>query len=283
MDPQTEAKRAVGLAAAALVEDGMRLGLGTGSTTAFAIAAIGRRVADGLRVAGVPTSFAAARLARLHGVPTLDLADLDFSDGPPLDLALDGADEVGPSLDLVKGRGAAHVREKVVAALAERFVVLADPSKLVDRLGSTMPVPVEVLPFALPAVEHALRQLGAEPTLRMGQKKDGPVVTDQGLWITDARFDGIAEPAALAAEIDGLPGVLGHGPPVTLRMGQKKDGPVVTDQGLWITDARFDGIAEPAALAAEIDGLPGVLGHGLFVGLATAVLVGEPGGEVRRL
>lgn len=233
--PATEAKRAVGTAAADLVEDGMRLGLGTGSTTAFAIEAIGRRIAtEGLSVVGVPTSFAAERLARDAGVPTTTLDDLGLDDLPtaqaPLDLALDGADEVSPALHLIKGRGAAHVREKVVASLAARFVVLVDASKEVDRLGTTMPVPVEVLPFAEAAVTRALRGLGAEPMLRMGERKDGPVVTDQGLWIVDARFDGIDDPGALSAALDGL---------------------------------------------------PGVLGHGLFIGLATDVLVGEEGGSVR--
>ena len=230
-----EAKRAAGLAAAALVEDGMRLGLGTGSTTAFAIEAVGRRVREeGLTVVGVPTSYAAERLAREHGVPVRTLDDLGLAAlptaQPPLDLALDGADEVDPEGRLIKGRGGAHVREKVVAALAARFAVLVDPSKEVERLGTTTPVPVEVLPFAEPAVARALRGLGAEPALRMGERKDGPVVTDQGLWILDARF------------------------------------PAIDDAG---------------ALGADIDAVPGVLGHGLFVGLATDVLVGGAGGEVR--
>ncbi len=235
-DSQTEAKRATGHAAAALVEDGMRLGLGTGSTTAFAIEAIGQRVREGLRVVGVPTSFAAERLARAAGVPVVSLDGLGLDDpaaGPhPLDLALDGADEVSPAGDLIKGRGAAHVREKVVAALAARFVVLVDASKRVERLGTAQPVPVEVLPFAEPAVARSLRALGADPVLRMGERKDGPVVTDQGLWVLDARFDGVDDPAALGAAIDGL---------------------------------------------------PGVLGHGLFVGLATDVLVGTAGGGIEHL
>lgn len=236
-DPADLAKRAVGVAAAGLVESGMRLGLGTGSTTAFAIEAIGQRVREeGLVVTGVPTSFAAERLARQHGVPLLTLDDLGLDSMDPkkaaLDLAIDGADEVSPDLDLIKGRGAAHVREKVVAALAARFVVLVDNSKLVERLGTTMPVPVEVLPMAAAAVARSLRGLGGAPTLRMGKNKDGPVVTDQGFWILDARFDGIEHPGGLGAAIDGL---------------------------------------------------PGVLGHGLFVGMATEVLVGEAGHDVRRI
>ena len=230
-----DAKRAAAHAAVELVRDGMRLGLGTGSTTAFAIEALGARVRrDGLRVVGVPTSFQAERLARQAGVPltTFDAIGLDTlpSSEPVLHLAFDGADEVDPEGRLIKGRGAAHVREKVVAALAARFVVLIDPSKEVVRLGTRMPVPVEVLPMAAPAVERALRRLGAETSLRQGEAKDGPVVTDQGLWVVDARFPSIAAPEALAAEIDRT---------------------------------------------------PGVLGHGLFLDLTTDVLVGEPGGSVR--
>lgn len=217
VDPQDLAKQAAGEAAAAFVRDGMRLGLGTGSTTAFAIAALGRRVREeGLRVAGVPTSFAAERLAREHGVPLLTVDDLGLdrlAPGlPALDLALDGADEVDANLGLIKGRGGAHVREKVVAALTDRFIVLADDSKRVERLGTTMPVPVEVLPMAAEAVARSLRGLEAEPVLRMARAKDGPVVTDQGLWILDARFpDGIADAGAVSDAIDTMPGVLGHG------------------------------------------------------------------------
>lgn len=238
VDPQDLAKQAAGEAAAALVESGMRLGLGTGSTTAFAIEALGRRVREeGLRVAGVPTSFAAERLARQHGVPLLTVDDLGLdrlAPGlPALDLALDGADEVDANLGLIKGRGGAHVREKIVAALTDRLVILADGSKCVERLGTTMPVPVEVLPMAAEAVARSLRGLGAAPTLRMARAKDGPVVTDQGLWILDARFP--------------------------------------------------DGIEDAAAVSDAVDRMPGVLGHGLFLGMATDVLVGHEDGRVEHV
>ncbi|MBE2185187.1 MAG: ribose-5-phosphate isomerase RpiA [Rhodothermales bacterium] len=217
-------KAAVGRAAAALVEDGMTLGLGTGSTTAFALQEIGRRIREnGLRVRGVPTSFAAERLARQHGIPLTS-----FEETPSLDLALDGADEVSPSLDLVKGRGAAMTREKIVAAQAARFVVLVDASKRVPRLGTKMPVPVEVLPMAVTPVAAILEALGATVAVREGSGKDGPVVTDQGLWILDASFDG--------------------------------------------------GLTDPAITAAAIKIVPGVLDHGLFVGMATDVLVASPEG-----
>jgi ribose 5-phosphate isomerase A len=224
----SDAKRAAGDAAANLVTSGMKLGLGTGSTTAFALEAIGRRVREeGLRVFGVPTSFAAERLARKYGIP---LTSLDAE--PHLDLALDGADEVDPSLGLIKGRGAAHTREKVVAAQAREFVVLVDPSKEVERLGTKFAVPVEVLPLALAPVMLRLERLGAEPTVREGQAKDGPVVTDQGFFVIDARF--------------------------------------------------AEGLDDPERVAAEIGAMPGVLEHGLFLGMATGAIIGEADGSVRR-
>lgn len=202
------AKQAVGEKAATLVEDGMRLGLGTGSTTAYALEAIGRRIQEEeLDVTGVPTSFAAERLARAHRIP---LTTLD--DNPHLDVAFDGADEVDPELRLIKGRGGAHSQEKVVAAQATRFIVLIDPSKRVDRLGTRHKVPVEVLPMAVTPVTQFLQEVGATPTLRVGEEKDGPVVSDQGFWIIDAEFpSGIEDPAALNQALCTRPGVLDHG------------------------------------------------------------------------
>ncbi len=141
---QADAKESVGREAAALVQPDMLLGLGTGSTASAALRALGRRVREeGLRVAGVATSFASERLAR-----ELDIRLVSMDEVSRLDLAFDGADEIDPMLNLIKGRGAAHSREKVVAALADRFVVLGDPTKLVDQLGSRAPVPVEVMPMA---------------------------------------------------------------------------------------------------------------------------------------
>lgn len=202
------AKQAAGENAATLVRDGMRLGLGTGSTTAYALEAIGQRVREeGLDVRGVPTSFAAERLARHHGIP---LTTLD--DDPQLDLAIDGADEVDDALRLIKGRGGAHTREKVVATQAERFVVVVDPTKEVDELGSEQPLPIEVLPMAATPISDALRDWGATPKLRMAEAKDGPVVTDQGFWIIDAHFsEGIDDPSALDRILGMRPGVLDHG------------------------------------------------------------------------
>ncbi len=131
---------------------------------------------------------------------------------PRLDLALDGADEVDPALNLIKGRGAAMTRERIVAAEAARFVVLVDASKRVPRLGTQMPVPIEVVPQAAAPVLRRLAAMGAAATVREGSGKDGPVVTDQGLWVIDARFPGgLSDPARMAAVLKAMPGVLDHG------------------------------------------------------------------------
>ena len=198
-------KAVAGKAAAALVEKGMRVGLGTGSTTAFAILELGRRIREeGLHCVGTPTSFAAERLAREAGIPLATLDEL-----PRLDIALDGADEVDPNLNLIKGRGAAHTREKIVEALADRFVVLVDDSKMVAKLGTKMPLPVEVLPMAVTPVMRRIEALGGKPELRMGKMKDGPVVTDQGFWVIDAHFpNGLGDLAVLNTELLKTPGVL---------------------------------------------------------------------------
>lgn len=201
------AKQRVGEQVAGWIGDGMVVGLGTGSTAVRAIEALGRRIArDGIRVTGVPTSFFAERAAREHGIPLTSLDQVER-----VDLAFDGADEVSPQLDLIKGRGAAHSREKVVAAAAARFVVLVDEGKLVDRLGTKFPVPVEVMPMAVSPVMRTMARMGGRPELRLGVRKDGPVVSDQGFWILDVRFDGIDDPGALDRAIRAVPGVLDHG------------------------------------------------------------------------
>ena len=151
-------------------------------------------------------SFAAERMAREHGIR---LTTLDQS--PKLDLAFDGADEVDPDFTLIKGRGAAQTREKIVAAQASQFVVLVDESKMVDQLGFRMPLPIEVVPMAVTPVMNVLKALGAVPDLRMGMKKDGPVVSDQGMWIVDAMFDGISNPEHVNRVLLMTPGVVDHG------------------------------------------------------------------------
>lgn len=202
-DGSDEAKRRAGEAAADRVTDGQVVGLGTGSTAAHAIRALGRAVDGGLDVRGVPTSFAARHLAREVGVPLTTLEE-----ATP-DVAIDGADEVErDSLALVKGGGAAHAREKYVDTAADELLVVADPSKLVGSLAG--PVPVEVLPDAHPVVAAAIRDLGGEPTLRTATEKDGPVVTDNGNLVLDCAFEN-ARLAQLDPTLSAVPGVVAHG------------------------------------------------------------------------
>ncbi|GGI03130.1 ribose-5-phosphate isomerase RpiA [Egicoccus halophilus] len=197
------AKRVAGEAAAELVEDGMRLGLGTGSTVAYFLDALAAR---GLDVAGVPTSEATATRCRELGIRLLDVATTDA-----LDLAVDGADELDAGLELTKGGGGALLREKVVAALADRFVVIATRDKLVDRLGDTFPVPVEVVPFALGPVGRVLTERGFELTERT-DAEGRSYRTDNGNAILDARMPaGIADPAVTDVALALIPGVAAHG------------------------------------------------------------------------
>jgi ribose 5-phosphate isomerase A len=206
-DLQAAAKKAVGEHVASLISSGMTLGIGTGSTAAMAIEALGRRIAEeGLQVRGVATSFAAERLARQHGIGLTTLDEI-----PDLDLAFDGADEVDPAFTLIKGRGAAQTREKIVASRAKQFIVLVDESKMVDKLGYRMPLPVEVVPMAVTPVMKVLCALGATAEIRMGMKKDGPVVSDQGMWVVDAMFDGISDPEHVNDVLLKTPGVVDHG------------------------------------------------------------------------
>jgi ribose 5-phosphate isomerase A len=201
-------KQQVGKAAADRVQSGSIIGLGTGSTTAYAIQYLGDRLKDGslTDIKGIPTSFQASVLAKQYGIPLTTLDEVDR-----IHIAIDGADEVDPQKQLIKGGGAAHTREKVVDGLAEQFIVVVDQSKLVQTLGSTFPVPVEVLPMAIAPVMRALEKLGGKPELRMGVKKDGPVITDQGNMVVDAKFEAIANPAELEQTINNIPGVLENG------------------------------------------------------------------------
>ena len=223
-----EAKRRAGESAAEAVADGMVVGLGSGSTAAHAVRALGREVDAGLDVRGVPTSFQSRELAREVGVPLVGLDEVST-----LDLAIDGADQVA-GRDLVKGGGAAHAREKIVDAAAERFLVVVDPSKQADALDQ--PVPVEVLPDARTTVADGVRELGGDPTLRMAvaTEKDGPVVTDNGNLVLDCEFGRIAEPAALAADLSALPGAVEHG----LFVGMADELHVGSADGVTVT--RFD-------------------------------------------
>ncbi|HUH79035.1 MAG TPA: ribose-5-phosphate isomerase RpiA [Methanoregula sp.] len=198
------AKRLAGYQAAEMVDDGMIVGLGTGSTVFFMIERLSSRVREGLDVRGVPTSYQTAIQAREYGIP---LTTLD--DHPVIDIAIDGADQVDPRLRLIKGRGAAHTREKCVAAAAMKFVVVVDEAKLVPHLSGQ--VPVEVIPFAARPVMNQLRGLGCLPFIREAVKKDGPVITDNGNFIVDCRFAEIPEPELLESSIAAIPGVVESG------------------------------------------------------------------------
>jgi len=198
------AKRAAGYQAAERVKEGMIIGLGTGSTVMYTMERLSQRIHEGLTIAGIPTSFQTAIRAREYGIP---LTTLD--DHPVIDLAIDGADEVDPLLRLIKGRGAAHTREKCVAAAARQFIVVVDEQKMVPCLEGL--VPVEIIPFAIRPVMDQITAMGGIPVLREGVKKDGPVITDNMNFIIDARFETLGEPEKLEASIGLIPGVVESG------------------------------------------------------------------------
>jgi ribose 5-phosphate isomerase A len=218
------------------VAGGMVLGLGTGRAAEAFIERLAERSRAGLRVRGVPTSQRSDELARRLNIEVVSLEEIDR-----IDIAFDGADEVAPDLSLTKGLGGALLREKVVASEAEQFVVLVTAEKLVERLGTKAPIPIEVVQFAAPTVTRRLKKLGGKPTLRRKQ------------------------------------GAPAQGPAV-------KGFPYLTDNQNWILDTDFGPIDRPGELDAEIRAIPGVVGTGLFVGMASAVIVGEEGSirELRR-
>jgi len=208
------------------VRDGMRLGLGTGSTARHFVDLLGERVRAGLKVTGVPTSEATRAQAEQCGIA---LTTLD--DTPELDLTIDGADEIDPALNLIKGGGGALLREKIVAAASTRMTVIADTTKWVDTLGR-FPLPIEVMPFGLGATRNAIAR--------------------------------VLQAAACPAEL-------------VLRKAANGLA-FVTDGGHWIVDAKCQRIPDAGRLAADLSGIPGVVEHGLFIGLATKVILADPAG-----
>jgi len=204
----SETKKLAGAQASRLIQDGMVVGIGTGSTVAYLIEELGRRVREeGIHIVGVPTSFQSRLMCGQLGIPVRDMQDCTH-----LDLAIDGADEVDPNLDVIKGGGGAQTREKVVASMATEFVVIVDESKLVPALGTAFPIPVEVLPSSLAFVERVVREMGATPTLRMGTAgKDGPVVTDNGQFLLDLRFAPGTDLRIADAKLHQTPGVIETG------------------------------------------------------------------------
>ncbi len=200
-------KEIAGNKAAEYVSDGMVVGLGTGSTAEFAIKAIGARVASGLHITAISTSEASTQLAESLGIEVVSLED-----EPVVDLTIDGADEVDPQLNLIKGLGGALLREKIVAAASTREIIIVDPSKLVDQLGTKAPLPVEVVPFAWSLVQRRLMDQHLRTELRRSTDNDAPYTTDNGNFILDCHFpQGIAAAADSERQINDIPGVVENG------------------------------------------------------------------------
>jgi ribose 5-phosphate isomerase A len=208
LDAVQQAKQKAALEAVRHVKDGFIVGLGSGSTAAFAIEALGKRMkTEKLHVMGIPTSYQAFLLAVDCGIPITTL-----DEHPEIDVTIDGADQITPQLDLIKGMGAALAREKIVAAASKLNVIIGDEKKKVTLLGeNNQVVPIEVLPFAISLTKRKIIDAGGKPTLREGKGKLGPVITDNGNAILDSNFGEIANPAELSIKIKMIPGVVETG------------------------------------------------------------------------
>ena len=204
LQTQNQEKQTAARAAVALVESGSVVGLGSGSTAAYAVQFLAERVREGLKIVGIPTSQKTKLLAEELGIRLATLGEHS-----QIDIDIDGADEIDPFLNVIKGGGGALLREKVIASISRRFVVIADSSKQVTRLGK-FPLPVEVIPFAEKLIRQKIADLGAEVSLRRDADSN-PYVTDEGHHILDCCFGEIADPAALAQKIRAFPGVVEHG------------------------------------------------------------------------
>lgn len=201
-----EAKRKAGIESAKLVKDGFIVGLGTGSTSSYVIKEIGRRMREeGINILAIPTSFKSKDLAIECGIP---LTTLDKNPSP--DIAIDGADQVDPKINLIKGMGGALTREKIVDSAAKTLVIVVDASKVTKNLGIDQPVPVEILPFALKPAEFRLQNIGGIPRLRSSSRNE-PFITDNGNYIFDVEFGSIDNPENLEKEINNIPGVIENG------------------------------------------------------------------------
>lgn len=202
-----EAKKKASLEAVKHIKDGFTIGLGSGSTVAYAIQEIGKRIQQRkLRILGVPTSHQAMMLAVHCGIPITTL-----NEHPQLNLTIDGADQIDRQLNLIKGMGGALTREKIVASATKQFVIVADETKLTEKLGANCAVPVEVLPFALPTVMLKMQEKGGKPVLREAKGKVGPVVTDNGNFIVDVDFGHINAPKEMDSQLKSIPGIIETG------------------------------------------------------------------------
>ncbi len=216
-------KKQAGETAADFVESGMVVGLGSGSTAIFATRRIAHHIHSGALadIIAIPTSLATERSAIELGIPLTSLAK-----HPRIDITIDGADEVDPAFNLIKGGGGAHLREKIVAQATERLVIVVDASKLVPQLGTSWAIPIEVIPFGWEAQARYLEALGATPKLRLDG--DAPFQTDQGNLILDADFGAIADPAGLARQLEARAGIVEHG----LFIGMARDVVVAGGDGV---------------------------------------------------
>ena len=202
-----EARKRAASAAVKHLKNGFKVGLGSGNTAAYAIKEMGRKILQmKWRILGVPTSHQALRLAVASGIPITTL-----DEHPELDLTIDGADQLDKDLNLIKGMGGALTREKIVASTTKELVIVADQTKLAEKLGKNQPIPVEVLPFALPTVMLKIQKMGGKPILREGKGKVGPVVTDNGNLLVDANFGLIDSPRELNLRLKAIPGVIETG------------------------------------------------------------------------
>ncbi len=206
-DWKEQAKRAVAKEAVKNVKNGFILGLGSGSTAAYVIKEIGKRIqTENLKVYAIPTSYQAMLLAVENRIPLTTLYEY-----PEIDLTIDGADQIDKNLNMIKGGGAALTREKIVASASKKVLIVADETKLTDKLGKNCPVPIEVLPFALPHVIKKIEKLGGKPVLRQAKNKVGPIITDNGNSIIDVDFGIMEIPEKLESLLKSIPGIVETG------------------------------------------------------------------------
>ena len=208
MNTMNELKQAAGVRAANMIQNGMTVGLGTGSTATYMVDHLAKRIREeGIKIKAVSTSWSTTLQCRQWGIPLMEMGEVSH-----LDIVIDGADEIDPSRNLIKGRGAAHLLEKIVASMADTYIIIADSSKKVNQLGEKFAVPLEILPSAIALVSSSVKALGATVIVRMGAPgKDGPVISDSGNLIADANFGLIKDPAKLARDLEHIPGLIGHG------------------------------------------------------------------------